>query len=722
MKVFMSISKQILIFIVQVFCCAVCFAQPQTIDNLKKDLPSLRDTSRIDCLNALSQNYIYLQPDTAKIYALQAYTEALKINYLRGMAKAFSNCAYVEGKAIGHFPVAEDYGRKAIELYKKTNDEKGLIDAYIIWSFSLMAQGSYDSSIIGDMKAIELCKKINYKVMEARAITQIAINYLEGGNYAKAIEYSMEGVKVARQSKDSDRITVSLAIAGNLYSYAGDTKTALSYYFESLKYAKGTILFVHPFVDIGDAYYLRNQYDSAIYFYKLQIDTIKSIKAETAVKHGAGESAMSGIGEIFLAKKQYDSALIYFKVLLNIAKKGSDNNQVMRLLFDIGKTYYGKKDYKVALVNARGSLLLANKFRAKQFMRDGNELMFLIYDKFKQTDSAYYYYRNYTDMKDSVALESFNRKLDLYKAVTEDEKKQVQIKTLNSEKLISRQQVKLQQQQIKSETLRRNILIAAILILLLLGIFVLRYNIIKRRNEKLQLENKLQLQQLESEKTKAELQQQTTELEMQALRAQMNPHFIFNCLNSINRFIINNDAVKAADYLTKFAKLIRIVLEQSGKSFVTLEDEISCLKLYMDLEALRFERPFKYEIDLNGTDVSIVMIPTMLIQPFVENAIWHGLHPKQNGIGEININMHQQENTLHCSICDNGVGRAKDNTSKQDNWISKKSLGVNITQHRLQLIDSAKQQGPGIEIHDLMNEQGHSSGTCVDIKIPLKEM
>jgi LytS/YehU family sensor histidine kinase len=115
------------------------------------------------------------------------------------------------------------------------------------------------------------------------------------------------------------------------------------------------------------------------------------------------------------------------------------------------------------------------------------------------------------------------------------------------------------------------------------------------------------------------------------------------------------------------------------------------------------------------------MIPTLLIQPFVENAIWHGLQGNSNYIGKININLHVQDKILHCKICDNGIGRIA-TAVKEKTQIEKKSLGINLTQHRLQLIDSAHQHESGIEIYDLMNEEGQCSGTCVYIKIPVKEM
>src|SRR5258706_3766693 len=284
---------------------------------------------------------------------------------------------------------------------------------------------------------------------------------------------------------------------------------------------------------------------------------------------------------------------------------------------------------------------------------------------------------------------------------------------IDKEKLIADQHLKIQQQQIQQESLQKKILAGSIISLLLIGAIVFRAIMLKRKNEKLVLQNELQVQKLETQK-------QLSELELQALRAQMNPHFIFNCLNSINRFIIKNDAAKAADYLTKFAKLIRIVLEQSGKSFVLFDDEVKCLKLYMDLEALRFENPFQYEINCDGIDTTSVMIPTLLIQPFVENAIWHGLPAKENGYGKIFINMKIDNDILYCKICDNGIGVNRTPALKQTIENRRKSLGIKLTQERLQLINTFKQQESKITMYDLKDEFGECTGTCVAIEIPVK--
>ncbi|MBS1750908.1 MAG: histidine kinase, partial [Bacteroidetes bacterium] len=264
--------------------------------------------------------------------------------------------------------------------------------------------------------------------------------------------------------------------------------------------------------------------------------------------------------------------------------------------------------------------------------------------------------------------------------------------------------------------------ISAIALISIFTGLMIRNNRLKRKRDQLQLmmtEANIALEKQKREQEVAQLQYQKTELEMQALRAQMNPHFIFNCLNSINRFIMNSDAAKAADHLTKFAKLIRIVLEQSGKPFVLFEDELKCLRLYMDLEALRFENPFQYEIHYNGTDISSVMIPTLIIQPFVENAIWHGLRGKEEE-GKIDISINREKNVLHCRICDNGIGRAA--AAKEKNNVEKKSFGIDLTQNRLRLINFNDQNEPAITFSDLVNENGQCAGTRVDISIPVREI
>ncbi|WP_276502576.1 histidine kinase [Terrimonas pollutisoli] len=215
-------------------------------------------------------------------------------------------------------------------------------------------------------------------------------------------------------------------------------------------------------------------------------------------------------------------------------------------------------------------------------------------------------------------------------------------------------------------------------------------------------------------------QQKMTEVEMQALRAQMNPHFIFNCLNSINRYIVKSDQTTASLYLTKFAKLIRLILDNSNCKNVVLTNELEALKLYIEMEALRFDRKFTYEIKVEpnlGPDT--IELPPLIIQPYVENAIWHGLlHKENNGHLSIRVAM-AGESMLQCTIEDNGVGREKAKELRSKTATSRKSLGMQLTENRLTLLNKHAQLNASVEIIDLENGKSGAAGTKVILKIPV---
>jgi LytS/YehU family sensor histidine kinase len=249
-----------------------------------------------------------------------------------------------------------------------------------------------------------------------------------------------------------------------------------------------------------------------------------------------------------------------------------------------------------------------------------------------------------------------------------------------------------------------------------------RVIMLKRKNEahKRELaENELQLQKLESERTKAELQQQATELEMQALRAQMNPHFIFNSLNSINRFILQNNKAQASEYLTKFSRLVRLILQNSQAAFITLESELEALQLYLELEAVRFDHQFEYRIIVDEEiDTSVIKVPPLVIQPYAENAIWHGLMHKEEK-GCLEIKLFPEDGMLYCKITDNGIGRKKASELKSKSVAAHKSLGLRITADRIARLQRNKVWIDYITINDLEYADGSPAGTEVILKIPI---
>ncbi|HJS55741.1 MAG TPA: histidine kinase, partial [Chitinophagaceae bacterium] len=237
--------------------------------------------------------------------------------------------------------------------------------------------------------------------------------------------------------------------------------------------------------------------------------------------------------------------------------------------------------------------------------------------------------------------------------------------------------------------------------------------------------NKIIRTRAEQEKQKTQMmlmetERKMTEVEMQALRAQMNPHFIFNCLNSINRYIVKSDQATASLYLTRFARLIRLILDNSNSKNVILSHELEALKLYIEMEALRFDKKFDYAIVVDKTvNPDNVEVPPLIIQPYVENAIWHGLlHKETPGCLCISVSM-PGENMLECTIEDNGVGRQKAKDLKSKSATTRKSLGMKLTEDRLTLLNKYAELNASIDIIDLSNGNGEATGTKVILKIPV---
>jgi LytS/YehU family sensor histidine kinase len=220
---------------------------------------------------------------------------------------------------------------------------------------------------------------------------------------------------------------------------------------------------------------------------------------------------------------------------------------------------------------------------------------------------------------------------------------------------------------------------------------------------------------------KTEFDRKIGDVELSALRAQMNPHFIFNCLNSIENYILKNESVKAAEYINDFARLIRLILQNSRSEYVPLKDEVEAIELYLQMESLRFDDKFSYRIDVSsGVETTEIDVPPMLIQPFIENAIWHGLIPKK-APGKITVEISQVNGELICTIEDDGIGREK---SREVNASmlkrGKKSMGMLITKNRIDVFNELYHTNATVQIMDLKDEKGNALGTRVELNIPIE--
>ena len=212
---------------------------------------------------------------------------------------------------------------------------------------------------------------------------------------------------------------------------------------------------------------------------------------------------------------------------------------------------------------------------------------------------------------------------------------------------------------------------------------------------------------------RAEMSQQVADLRMKALRSQMNPHFLFNSLNAIQECCITGQTDIATQYLARFSKLVRYILENSGKQWISLKEEIEIIKLYLDVESLRFTNSFAYSIE-NRVQVNdaLIKIPPMLVQPFAENAIWHGLLHK-NGERHVWIRFYNDEEKLYVEVEDNGVGRGANKSSNHA------PMGMGIVEERVKLIEEIQRSTAAIEVIDKKDALGNATGTIVKLKLPM---
>jgi len=674
------------------------------LDSLQKILPSLKDSARVDCLLAISVQYLFKPDnDSALYYANLGYEESKKINYIHGIAESFCPKAAVQNHLYNDFAKMEQLARESLKWFDSTSNKKGIEIPYFQVGRALFVQGNCDEGLKNLKLSYEMAlmaDNINFSNIALESMTDV---YRERGEYVKLLETQQKIIQFERESGDTNDYTFhELWVMGLMYMLLEEYSTSLPYW-RRLFLIESEVGFGSTWnlTEYAQLLTLSGQTDSALYYYN-QFDSNKADMKDLRY-------FLVSKGEYYMATKEYTKALPNFQKGLIYHRQLKDHNQTKRTLLDIAKCYKVLKNNDSAIRYAKEGLSMALQTKSKPHIRDGYEILYSIYNSLQQTDSAFYYYRNYIAMKESVMNDQTRGKLAAYKF-------EQKIDLLNKEK-------GFQQARLQKQSIQKNTLIAGLLVLLLLSVFVFRNIMLKRKNEKhlRQIaEDELRLQKLKSQKTKAELQQQATELEMQALRAQMNPHFIFNSLNSINRFILQNNKAQASEYLTKFSRLVRLILQNSQAALITLESELESLKLYLELEAVRFDHHFDFKISVaDDLETDIIKVPPLIIQPYTENAIWHGLMHKEEK-GHLEIILFQQADVLCCRITDDGVGRKKAAELKSKSASTHKSMGMQITASRIEIMQQKKQFENFITITDLVLPDGSAAGTEVLLKIPVQ--
>lgn len=344
--------------------------------------------------------------------------------------------------AADNYPAEETLSRQAINRYRNTANKKRLAEAYLNLGFSRFAQSSFAEAVKYLDTAYEwFGKNGNANGMNWALLLSGAI-YEESGNYEKAFELGRKGLDFAIKNNDDLFIAIQLTHIGRLFRDIEDYKTALEYYRLAFVNVKPETIFNNfgqtVSLEFADLFTLQQQYDSAKYYHGL---------ADTSNQRVLRFYLVS-IGEYYFLQKQYDKALPNFIRALNYHKQFNDPNRVVQTLLDIAKTYLALGNDDSAFVYGNKSLRIAKQTGAKQFIKDGYEILSSVYDHWHQSDSAYFYFKQYTTMKDSVLNNQVKGKLAAY---TFEQKMEL----LNKEK-------KIQQVQLQKESLIKNILIVGV--------------------------------------------------------------------------------------------------------------------------------------------------------------------------------------------------------------------------------------------------------------------
>ena len=603
--------------------------------------------------------------------------------------------------AINDSATATGYANKARELSEKNNWQKGLGLYYLSMARVYYNVSDYSLCMVNARKAYNFFYSTGEKINAAAALVYIANSYEGTSFYAKSIENNLAALKLYESINATHGKSVCYNNIGVNFYYLLQYDKAIENYKRALEiYTKEDDKFgIGSDLDNIAMVYLDNgNYDSADAYNQA------GIKMFEAVGH------QPGLGRIYnnrgnILMKLYDakSAEQFYRKSLAINERlgitdGLSNNYgfIGQLYLDLAKDTmakykiapFMKKDTKTLLDSAENyakkALVFAQQAGDISLLMGHNLLFSEIEEHLGRYQNALAYHKNYTLYKDSI----FN-----------DENKQ-KIAAMESERLTETkdQEIALQKSEAGRQALLKNVtLISGIAIVALISVFVFLYN----RRKKVKFENEVM------------------EVEMKALRAQMNPHFISNSLHSINKYVMDNDKKNATAYLAKFASLMRLILENSREQEVPLEDDLHALDLYMQLELLRFNNSFTYHIEVDPQiDPENTLIPPMLIQPFAENAILHGLHNKDNG--EIKIQVQKVNEMICCVVEDNGSGNTAEGDNLHGDNKHHKSLAKKIINERLNIINHLKKAKASVNIFQLKDAENMPGGMRVELFLPVE--
>lgn len=511
----------------------------------------------------------------------------------------------------------------------------------------------------------------------------IASVYEYFGMYRSAIRYFQVAINGSRAIGNQRGLGLSLANLGELYSQMEDFDKAISTSKEALLYlADVNMPFMQTAANLADYYITLRQYDSAARYIAISNKVVEKINAaENRITNQAIEA------RIFMARRQYDKAKALLDNTIGALEKTDNSWMLCKALMnyaDLDSSLGNTGDAKKRLLEV---VSIAGKNHFEPFSVVALQKLAAMAARAGDYRSAFDYQQQFQVLRDSMISSRARTDLNDLEISYQTQQNEQKIRILEKDNEIKTLQV-------SNARRTRVFYLGGVVAFLLIAWLVYYYR---------------------DKRIKAQAQRVQAELETQILRSQMNPHFIFNSLNSIENFIMQNEKRLASDYLNKFSKLIRSILDSSRDEVVPVAKDMEVLKLYTDLEQLRFNNKFTCEID---TDPALVQgpyqVPSLLIQPYVENAIVHGIAHSEKDRLLITVSAKLEGDHIRYVIQDNGVGRALAAGYNRQNKPGHRSVGLQITAERIARFNQ-EEGTSAVKVIDLYDDNHQPCGTKVEI-------
>ena len=549
----------------------------------------------------------------------------------------------------------------------------------------------HDKAIRLHQMALEASEVNNNVEFQIYSLTMLSAVYRRTEAIPSALDCAQKAIGLAEnleQPNDAIKrnLNFSLNSIGHIYRTLGQYDLAITYFKKSIALEAelgNTLGLAMNYLDIGECLEAQTKLEEALQNYERSL-----VFNEKIGSNRVNVLSNLGIAHVYVHQGKNKEALKIFESILEASEELKDMKIISQIYLNIGWAKMQNNQFEDAQYNLNKGLEIAKKYNLLSTMEEAYSFLSDLWeyqDDFKKSKEFFI-----EAERMEAKISNDRNKLYVADIITrsESEKKSTQIEVLAKEN------------EIINLKLRRNqntLLIGA----LLLALFTLMLYILYRQN---QLKNDKKM----------------LTLEQTMLRSQMNPHFLFNSLNSIKLYIINNEKKNAVHYLNKFSKLVRKILEASSLKEIPLAEELETVELYMTIENIRFSNEIQFKIIIDeDIDPHIIKIPSLILQPFLENALWHGLSSK-DGDKSISLQIsREKDGYINISITDNGVGREIAEKLKESKILKRKSVGIDITQERLANFSKDYQNTFELEILDLFNEQGAASGTKVKLHIPV---